>query len=95
MRRKEWLIQVSSNISEKELDELSCTGSLLVRWRLYAFSEERAKSMLTDTRNDSNEARLVFPHGGWGPKYPSSRGLILLQFAYLHQSCNMPKRLSS
>lgn len=30
--------------------------------------------MLTDTRN---EARLVFPQRGWGPKYPSSRGLIL------------------
>ena len=53
-------------------------------------SEQKAESMLTDTRN---EARLVFPHGGWGPNYPSSRGLILLQFAYLHQSYNMPKRL--
>ena len=67
-------------------------GLCLRGWRLYGFGGEE-ESMLTDTRN---EARLVFPQRGWGPKYPSSRGLILtllLQFAYLDQSSAMPKRL--
>ena len=37
----------------------------------------RAKAFLTVTRN---EARLVFPQRDWGPKYPTSRGLILSAF---------------
>lgn len=41
---------------------------------LWWIVDSRGQSMLTDTRN---EARLVFPQRGWGPKYPSSRGLIL------------------
>ena len=38
----------------------------------------QGKRMLRETRN---EARLVFPQRGWGPKYPTSRGLFLLRFA--------------
>lgn len=37
----------------------------------------RAKAFLTVTRN---EARLVFPQRDWGPKYPTSRGLIVSAF---------------
>ena len=63
----------SSNISERVLDYIHPQGLCLRVGGciLITFGVE-AQSMLTDTRN---EARLVFLQRGWGPNYPSSRGL--------------------
>lgn len=79
----------SSNISERVLDNIS-HRVFACMLEAVCLRSNRPKSMLTDTRN---EVRLVFPQRGWGPKYPTSRGLFLLRFAYFDQLEGMPKRL--